>query len=225
MQRGPYGQQARVLADALIEIRHESSEYTSLQWHQKAVKTDPKIKRVYVQNYNYNKLVKSGFVKKFDQPGKRESMFRMLFEADKIDKILGIDRMKSAKVHSIRSVTTPDPNVIDAVTFGEKMFIYMEALRTKANRYDDEIERLKADNSKSMKAMRGLQDEVSKLRKRNQDLEYSLKNKVSAGRHKELLEENRRLKDRLDEQNKQITSLNERRGRTFNLGNVAHIKR
>jgi len=223
MKRGPYGQQARVLADALVAIRHKGPEYTSDQWHQKAVETDPYIKKVYVQNYNYNKLIKGGFVKKSSQPGVRASTFRMLFEADKIYSILGIDTMKTAKVHTIKTVT-PDPNIIDAITFGEKMFVYLEHLRTKANRYDDESESLKADNAKSMKAVRGLQDEVVKVKNRNRELQDIVKNKVSGSKYKELLEENRRLKDRLDEQNKQITELNQRRGKKFNLGNMATFK-
>jgi len=219
-----HGAKRKLIIDSIInQAGGKGGTYTHLDvWHV-ITSQDPDFKRSYFNSYMTKRIIEPGHAIKVKKIG-RFWLFRLATSPSKLPTKMGQapKKLKAKKVASIREVTPEDD--IDALTFGERMFIWMNHIRTRANQADADLKTFKQTQERDMKIIRGLQDELSKANKHIKGMEEGLRGKVSGSKYKELLDENRRLKDRLDEQNKQMQEINRRTGSRFNLKDMARFK-
>lgn len=127
----------------------------------------------------------------------------------------------NAAVQPVEPVETSDDDEIDAVVFGDKIFRYWSILKERLNTTEAD---LKEATEKDKSAIRGLQDEIDRLRKENSELREANQGRISKSRYQEVTNEKYRLEKLVDEQNARIKAMSGKRGSSFKLGELAKVR-
>ena len=223
------GERRKLFIESLIAVSGgQGGTYTHGDVWQEILKKDPEASRTSFNSFMTKQVIDPGHAKRVKKVG-MFWLFRLMtvppmsrrkgYKAKKV-------KTKAARKNVVIHESTPkDPDEIDALTFGEKMFIWMADIRQRAITGEADLKQANERVHKRDNIIRGLQEQLTKASNKVKELQGDSKNKVSYRRFKDLQDENDRLKRRLDEQNTEIQRLNQRQGGSrFNLGNMARIK-
>ncbi len=221
------GAKRKLIVESVVKAAGgQGGTYTHQDVWDIILKEDPNFSRTTFNSFMTKRVITPGHGKKLKKVG-RFWLFRLVTVPPESLPKGGKARKKAARKDIVKHESVPrDPDEIDALTFGEKMFIWMADIRQRAITGEADLKQSNERVHKRDNIIRGLQEQLTKASNKIKELQGDSRNKVSYRRFKDLQDENDRLKRRLDEQNTEIQRLNQRQGGSrFNLVNMARISK